>query len=364
MARSYGVLKTTAWAPGSDFRQLDPLAQWAFAMLISQPQISNLGLLAYTPEKWARLAVGLTVEIVEGAIACLEAGGYVIVDVETGELLVRTFITHDKVWSQPKLVSNARKLIREVESDRIRSVLVERHPWLLDGSSKDEIAAFEEARESLTEGVSKGVSDGHTEGVSDGLSIPGSPPRARTAAGAGAGSSSRRGTGPRTEASYDSSDDREPAAADPAREAPRESAVAAVIAELPGADLDTHRVVEPLARQLPAVLFDDIATRLRDRIRTGSASNPPGLLVTMLQTACREQTIRERPTTSSLSHRDRISLEAASYAVAGHAWDVVEPLLRNNLRRHGAPSDDVDDLMAAAAHAYADVVHPRQEVRS
>lgn len=344
MARSYAALKSSTWAPGSEFRLLDPLAQWAFWMLISQPQITNLGLLAYTPEKWARLAHGLNLEIVEGAIAILEASGYVVVDVDTAELLVRTFITHDNVYSQPRLVTNARKLIVEVESDRIRNVLVSRHPWLVEAFTKDEILAYEEARAKAPETPPE-------RGIA-GLS----PPRAPAGPGQGPGSSSRSLNASRTEANGDAhaiEDGRDPAAADPTREAPRESAVAAAIAELPGADMDTHRVVEPLARQLPAVLFEDITTRLRNRIRTGAATNPPGLLVSMLQTACREQAVRDRPPTSALTHRARIELEASSYAIAGHAWDVVEPLLRNNLRRHDAPRDDLADLMAAAAAAYS-----------
>lgn len=345
MARSYGVLKSTLWEPGSDFRQLDPLTQWAYTMLISQPQISNLGILAYTPEKWARLAAGLTVEIVEGAIAILEAGRYILVDLDTGELLVRTFIRHDKVWMQPKLVTNARKLIREVESERIRAELCTQHPWLVNDWTRDEILAFEEAKETPSDTPPE---RGSGEGVTEGVPIPGSSQRAP--AGPGAGNSSRSSS--KTGSSYDARDDREPAAADMSSEAPRESRIAEVIAELPGADLDTHRVVEPLARKLPRVLFDDIETRLRDRIRTGSATNPPGLLVAMLQTACKQQAIRARPATARLDHRARLVLEASSYAKAGHDWDVVEPLLRNNLRRHDVPHADRDALMAAAVDAY------------
>lgn len=349
MARSYGVLKSTLWEPGSDFRQLDPLAQWGYTMLISQPQISNLGILAYTPEKWARLAVGLTVEIVEGALAIIEAARYILVDLDTGELLVRTFVRHDKVWSQPRLVTNARKLIREVESERIRAELCTQHPWLVNDWTKEEILAFEEAQETPSDTP---PDRGSNKGVSKGVSIPLSTQRAPAGPGAGAGSSSRRTSSSRTEVSYDARDDREPAAADTSTEAPRESRIAEVIAELPGADLDTHRVVEPLARQLPRVLFDDIEVRLRDRIRTGSATNPPGLLVAMLQTACKQQAIRARPATARLDHRARLVLEASSYAKAGHDWDVVEPLLRNNLRRHDVPHADRDALMTAAVDAY------------
>lgn len=145
MARSHAVLKSIVWEPGSDFRDLSPLAQWAYVMLLSQPQISNLGILAYTPEKWTRLAKGLTVVPLLDALSELERSHFVLIDRDTAELLVRTFIQHDKVWSQPKLIISARKLIREVESAAIRDLLISRHPWLVNDWDKQMIKEFEDS---------------------------------------------------------------------------------------------------------------------------------------------------------------------------------------------------------------------------
>src|SRR5581483_10905716 len=130
VARAYGSIKTTVWEPEGDFRRLSPLAQWTYFMLVTQPQISNLGMLPFTPQKWVRFAFGMTLDQLEGYVAELEEARFVLVDRETGELLVRTFIRHDAVWKQPKLVTNARKLIREVEAETIRGYLVVAHPWL------------------------------------------------------------------------------------------------------------------------------------------------------------------------------------------------------------------------------------------
>lgn len=133
MPRSHGVIKSEVWEVGSDFRRLLGLdAQWAFAMLISQPQINNLGVLPYVPERWSRLAVDLDRSRLGAALTALEELRYTITDLDTGELLVRTFIRHDAVWKQPRLVTNARRLIREVESEPIRAFLIDRHPWLVE----------------------------------------------------------------------------------------------------------------------------------------------------------------------------------------------------------------------------------------
>lgn len=136
MPRSHGVIKVEVWEVGSEFRRLDLEPQWAYEMLISQPQINNLGLLPYVPEKWSRLAADLDRARLDQALTVLETLRYTITDVETGELLVRTFIRHDGVWKHSKLVINARRLFREVESHTIRAYLAERHPWLTDDSWK------------------------------------------------------------------------------------------------------------------------------------------------------------------------------------------------------------------------------------
>jgi hypothetical protein len=146
MPRSHGVLKVEVWEAASEFRRLPLAGQWAYAMLISQPQINNLGVLPYVPEKWWRFAYGLDRSGLDQLLDLLEQRRYTITDVETGELLVRTFIRHDGVWKVPKLVTNARRLWRETESPRIRGYLADRHPWLLDDRwNKEKIEKHEVA---------------------------------------------------------------------------------------------------------------------------------------------------------------------------------------------------------------------------
>ena len=123
-------MKASIWEPSNAFRTLSRGAQWTYLMLISQPQINNLGMLVYAPEKWVRMSPALTVEELEADLLELQQRWYIVVDSAVAELLVRSFIRHDKVWSQPKLVANARQLIREVESTEILEMLTSRHPWL------------------------------------------------------------------------------------------------------------------------------------------------------------------------------------------------------------------------------------------
>lgn len=218
MPRSHGVLKVAVWEVGSDYRSLSTDAQWAYQMLISQPQINNCGLLPYTPEKWWRFAADLDRDRLHAALQELEDRRLTITDTETAELLIRTFVKHDGIWKQPKLVTNARKLMREIESPRIRAYLLEKHPWLgNDDWTAKRIEAHETARGKvstahrerigttpgtpppkavenlenghheipLTEGVSEGVTQGVSEPLTEGVHEPLSPPRARVCDGLG-----------------------------------------------------------------------------------------------------------------------------------------------------------------------------------
>ncbi|WIY05447.1 hypothetical protein QRX60_16950 [Amycolatopsis mongoliensis] len=97
--------------------------QWLFEALLSQPTISNAGVLALTPRPWARLAEDMTAERVEAALAGLAAKRYVVLDEDTGELLVRTFMRNDGVSSNGKVFKNALKVALQVQSEALRRVL-------------------------------------------------------------------------------------------------------------------------------------------------------------------------------------------------------------------------------------------------
>lgn len=122
MARSEARLSTSIWNDG-DFRALNMAGQWAYALLISQPDLSHLGVLPYRPRRWARAARGLTAEMVDLGIAELVAGRFVVVDEETEEVLVRSLMRRDGVYRQPNILRAAEKDLVLVESEEIRRVL-------------------------------------------------------------------------------------------------------------------------------------------------------------------------------------------------------------------------------------------------
>lgn len=333
MARSYGVIKGEVWEPGSDFRDLSPLAQWAYFMLLSQPQITNVGLLTYSPGKWARLANGLTRDVVEACIDELAAGWFVLVDRDTGELLIRTYIRHDRVWKQPKLVISARRQIREVESDEIRDHLVNRHPWLMNEWTRGAIEAHEGA---LEQGVSQPLTIGVSQGVEDATLTD----------------QGMQDAGPRLQAQQQDQelrttnlDHTDFAAA--ALEPPRQAAIKAA-ADRYGAHLD---IVEREAQRIPVELFDDVTERTQTAVEAGTARKPAALFVDLLKRARREADKRAATDAARTPLEDAL-FDARSYARGDHPWAVAAELLDRKLNRLGVENGSRGAILDAARAAY------------
>lgn len=123
MARSYTKLFTSVWAD-PNFRALQADDQRSYLMLISQPNLSNAGLLPLTWGRWARLASDSTAAGLRQSFKALQvADSMVVVDEDTEELLVRSFVRHDEVWRQPKRFAYLVEDIIAVESRALQRVL-------------------------------------------------------------------------------------------------------------------------------------------------------------------------------------------------------------------------------------------------
>lgn len=128
MARKHGKILCSIWH-NPDYRALTIAEQWAFEMLLSQPRISLVGTIDYWPARWALLAAATTQSDIEQAVKGLESAGFVCVDHETRELLVRTFTRHDGIpISNPKLRKGLWGAWEAVASERLRKMAVDNMP--------------------------------------------------------------------------------------------------------------------------------------------------------------------------------------------------------------------------------------------
>src|SRR5690554_4641180 len=108
MARSEARVSTELWAPGGDFVQLSWGAQWLYLFLISQPDLAHTGVLPLRARRWSRSASDLSPADIEARLKELEDARFVIVDYDTEELLIRSFVRRDRVYKQPNVLRAAR----------------------------------------------------------------------------------------------------------------------------------------------------------------------------------------------------------------------------------------------------------------
>lgn len=118
MARQYAKFYVTVW--GSDFRQLTRGAQHLYFQLVSNPKLSAAGCVTIQPRKWANQSADTTPAEIEADLSELAAKRYVLIDDDTEELLVRSFIHHDRGYRNKYLLKSIETAIAAIESPALR----------------------------------------------------------------------------------------------------------------------------------------------------------------------------------------------------------------------------------------------------
>jgi hypothetical protein len=122
MARSYANIFTAIWRD-DEFRALDGEAQRVYLLLATQPNISAAGMLPMTVARWAAMSASTKPADIRSALSRLTDAHFVIADDDTEEVLVRSFVRHDKGYGNPKRVPVIRDAARDIESRRLRQAL-------------------------------------------------------------------------------------------------------------------------------------------------------------------------------------------------------------------------------------------------
>lgn len=120
--RQYAQILKSIWAD-TDWRSLTRDAQWLYQLLLSQSSMNYAGVLPITVRRWSNLAADATVSVVENALVELDAKRFLVVDWDTEEALIRTFIRNDGLWKQPNMLTTAIRHASDTASDRLRWAL-------------------------------------------------------------------------------------------------------------------------------------------------------------------------------------------------------------------------------------------------
>lgn len=138
-----------------DYRALDHTAQWLYMAFISQPDMTSAGVLNIIERRWAGFAIDLNVATVSDALDRLSAAGFVVIDNDTAEVWVRSYIRHDRLVASP----NGRKAV-DNSIDRVLSPIIAQ---LARDAARDAINPQVTAPdEGATEGATEGAKGGDT----------------------------------------------------------------------------------------------------------------------------------------------------------------------------------------------------------
>lgn len=123
MARDFAQLHLKIWND-DDFRALTTYAQHLYFVLISQPGLERTGVNDWKPGRIAQFARGWSISDVNRAASELISKLFILVDFDTDEYLIRSYVRNDQFMKQENLATNMARSFAMVSSNGIRGVII------------------------------------------------------------------------------------------------------------------------------------------------------------------------------------------------------------------------------------------------
>lgn len=127
MARDYAALYTTVWTD-RDWRSLTVAQQHGYWLLLTQPKVSPCGVLDFIPGRLANLAADMSrgrIESVVDDLCKTQPRPYLVLDGETYELLLRSFVRWDSLIKSERPAKAIAKDWDAISSDTIRQAVLD-----------------------------------------------------------------------------------------------------------------------------------------------------------------------------------------------------------------------------------------------
>lgn len=122
MANAQALVKATIW--DGDFRNCSVAAQHLYLLLITQPEMTLCGVLPLTLGRWAGLSKGATAKSVGKALDELVAARFVLLDPETDEVMVRTYIRYNGTLKNSNLTLGLTRVYDAIRSPALRDMVI------------------------------------------------------------------------------------------------------------------------------------------------------------------------------------------------------------------------------------------------
>jgi hypothetical protein len=124
MARTEARIRCSIW-DDPDFLSLTWEAQWLYHAILEQKDLSLCGVLTWTPKRFAKLAPNIRPADVKRAMDLLRERRFIVLDDDTDELWVRTFIKGDRVDLKPNSIIGMAHDFGAIHSQPIRQGLLQ-----------------------------------------------------------------------------------------------------------------------------------------------------------------------------------------------------------------------------------------------
>ena len=123
MARDHARINLAIWSD-DDWRDLTPAAQHLYFVLLTQPTLTYAGVADWRPARLRALAGEWDRETFDRAAIELARNLYIVVDEDTEEALIRSFVRHDGLMKQRNMAVSMVRAYEAIASRGIRGVFV------------------------------------------------------------------------------------------------------------------------------------------------------------------------------------------------------------------------------------------------
>lgn len=141
MARDRASIRLDIWTD-DDFRDLSLAAQHLYLHLLSSPTLSYAGVADWRPARIAGISKDATAQSVGLAADELVAGLFIVIDDDTEEVLIRSFLKHDGLMHKPNVAKAMVASYGKTVSRTLRGVMV--HELIRMNERDPELRAFQE----------------------------------------------------------------------------------------------------------------------------------------------------------------------------------------------------------------------------
>lgn len=127
MARDHARVMTRIWND-PDFRALTGAEQRAYLVVLSEQALSYAGVAPLTVRRWSQQATDTPERVLRKNLDRLHDTRFLVIDHESEEVLVRSFMRQDRVMRLPNVAKAARAAYEGVQSQVLRAhILIEVH---------------------------------------------------------------------------------------------------------------------------------------------------------------------------------------------------------------------------------------------